>query len=382
MKKSLALVLVLGICMSMCIFPAGAIFENETNKEILTEDEFAEFLTDEMTCNEFGGLYYDGDTLIVNIVDSQGTTSLRRQLARKAMKDVDVEYRMVAYSLSELEGIKDFLTDYMYDYGIVTLDANEVTNQVDICLKDYSEENVESIKAIVLSHGGKTDYLNFINNSDTVILSTVGHDTNNTPSAFPLNDEVASASTTAASTTRYLTGGKIYIGNGSYTLGPALSSSKAYSAGHEFSGTVAVNDSMGLRIGSATSHYGGSSGDWSKITMYNGEFFPVVGRATPTVGKRVYMFGATSGETTGKITQTNVSVAANPPYATLTGMCAGSYECDLGDSGAGLFDCGIEDCFTTSSDANTYGIQSSGLFYVDSGEWAGTSYFTPISKVS
>ena len=380
MKKSLALVLVLGICMSMCVFPAGAISENETNKEILTEDEFAEFLTTEMTCNEFGGLYYDGDTLIVNIVDSQGTASLRRQLSRKAMENVDVEYRMVAYSMSELEDIKDFLTDYMYDYGIATLDANEVTNQVDICLKYYSEENVESIKDAVLSRGGKIDYLNFINNSDTVILSTVGHETNNTPSAFPLSDDVASATATAAK--RYLSGSKIYIGDGSYTLGPALSSSKAYSAGHEFSGTVSVNDSMGLPIGSATSHYGGSSGDWSKITMYNGDFFPVVGRATPTVGKQVYMIGATSGETTGKITKTNVSVSANPPYATLTGMCAGSYECDLGDSGAGLFDCGIEDCFTTSSDGNTYGIQSSGLFYVDSGEWAGTSYFTPISKVS
>ena len=186
MKKYLSLILALGICMSMCVFPAAAISANEAENEVLTEDEFTELLTAEMSSNEFGGLYYEGDTLVVNVIASQKATSLRPQLAQKAPEDIDVEYRTVTYSLSELERIKNFLTGYMSDYSIMMLDANEITNQVDISLKDYSDDNIESIKAAVLSHGGKTDYLNFIDDSNNVIRSTVGYETDNNASPFSL----------------------------------------------------------------------------------------------------------------------------------------------------------------------------------------------------
>lgn len=380
MKKYLSLILALGICMSMCVFPAAAISANEAENEVLTEDEFTELLTAEMSSNEFGGLYYEGDTLVVNVIASQKATSLRPQLAQKAPEDIDVEYRTVTYSLSELERIKNFLTGYMSDYSIMMLDANEITNQVDISLKDYSDDNIESIKAAVLSHGGKTDYLNFIDDSNKVIRSTVGYETDNNASPFSLYGGNPASFTAKASTTQYLTGGKILIGNYAYTLGPALSASKAYSAGHGFSGTVDVKDLMGTKIGSATSHLGSLSGDWSKITPYGGEFFPVVAKATPIAGKQVYMLGATSGETAGKITRTGVSVQF-PPYVTLTDMCEGNYECNPGDSGAGLFDSGAKDVLTASSNAKTYGIQSAGKFN-EKGEWIGPSYFTPISNVS
>ena len=366
--------------MSMCVFPAAAISANEAENEVLTEDEFTELLTAEMSSNEFGGLYYEGDTLVVNVIASQKATSLRPQLAQKAPEDIDVEYRTVTYSLSELERIKNFLTGYMSDYSIMMLDANEITNQVDISLKDYSDDNIESIKAAVLSHGGKTDYLNFIDDSNNVIRSTVGYETDNNASPFSLYGKVPVSFTAKASTTQYLTGGKILIGNYAYTLGPALSASKAYSAGHGFSGTVDVKDLMGTKIGSATSHLGSLSGDWSKITPYGGEFFPVVAKATPIAGKLGYMLGATSGETAGKITRTGVSVQF-PPYVTLTDMCEGNYECNPGDSGAGLFDSGAKDVLTASSNAKTYGIQSAGKFN-EKGEWIGPSYFTPISNVS
>ena len=136
---------------------------------------------------------------------------------------------------------------------------------------------------------------------------------------------------------------------------------------------------MGTKIGSATCNFGTLSGDWSKITPYGGEFFPVVAKATPIAGKQVYMLRATSGETTGKITRTGVSIQFSP-YAPLTDMCEGNYECNPGDSGAGLFDSGAKDVLTASSNAKTYGIQSSGFF--ENGKWAGFSYFTPISNVS
>ena len=57
MEKYLSLILALGICMSMCVFPAAAISENEAENEVPTEDEFTELLTAEMPSNEFGGLY-------------------------------------------------------------------------------------------------------------------------------------------------------------------------------------------------------------------------------------------------------------------------------------------------------------------------------------
>ena len=380
MRKHLSLVLALGICASMCVSSATVISENEAKNEVLTEDEFAEMLAAEMPSKEFGGLYYEGDTLVVNVVAAQKSESLSSRFNEKAPGAVNVEYRTVTYSLSELERIKNFLTEYMSDYSIMMLDANEITNQVDISLKDYSDDNIESIKAAVLSHGGKTDYLNFIDDSNNVIRSTVGYETDNNASPFSLYGKVPVSFTAKASTTQYLTGGKILIGNYAYTLGPALSASKAYSAGHGFSGTVDVKDLMGTKIGSATSHLGSLSGDWSKITPYGGEFFPVVAKATPIAGKQVYMLGATSGETAGKITRTGVSVQF-PPYVTLTDMCEGNYECNPGDSGAGLFDSGAKDVLTASSNAKTYGIQSAGKFN-EKGEWIGPSYFTPISNVS
>ena len=98
--------------MSMCVFPAAAISANEAENEVLTEDEFTELLTAEMSSNEFGGLYYEGDTLVVNVIASQKATSLRPQLAQKAPEDIDVEYRTVTYSLSELERIKNCLSDH------------------------------------------------------------------------------------------------------------------------------------------------------------------------------------------------------------------------------------------------------------------------------
>ena len=128
MKKYLSLILALGICMSMCVFPAAAISANEAENEVLTEDEFTELLTAEMSSNEFGGLYYEGDTLVVNVIASQKATSLRPQLAQKAPEDIDVEYRTVTYSLSELERIKNFLTGYILRQFLMYRDKRNAGN--------------------------------------------------------------------------------------------------------------------------------------------------------------------------------------------------------------------------------------------------------------
>lgn len=188
MKKYLSLILALGICMSMCVFPAAAISANEAENEVLTEDEFTELLTAEMSSNEFGGLYYEGDTLVVNVIASQKATSLRPQLAQKAPEDIDVEYRTVTYSLSELERIKNFLTGYMSDYSIMMLDANEITNQVDISLAErviavrlrqihqIQHSDVVSLPFQIPSGGGQHLHLRVRDHIVAVCFQNVGLD--------------------------------------------------------------------------------------------------------------------------------------------------------------------------------------------------------------
>lgn len=93
-------------------------------------------------------------------------------------------------------------------------------------------------------------------------------------------------------------------------------------------------------------------------------------------GIAIYMHGGISGDTYGNVSQTNATVFLNPPYAPLTGMCSATYECAVGDSGAGIF------AANTAKLHYAYGVQSSGLFNKDTGDWAGTSYFTPSNLFS
>jgi beta-lactamase regulating signal transducer with metallopeptidase domain len=157
------------------------------NQEKITDVDLPDFITSELPDDKFGGLYYDGDTLVVNIVGSQNTLILSRQIAQQVPTNADVEYRTVTYSLAELESIKDFLTGYMYDYNISMLDANEVTNQVDVFLKKYDTDTIDSIRAAVMDYSGNIDYLNFIDRSGITVKSTVAYAEPDVPETFSLN---------------------------------------------------------------------------------------------------------------------------------------------------------------------------------------------------
>lgn len=375
-KKFFVFALVITLLLSLlCISATASSYDLFTDS---TDDvtSIVNSIYSNFTADELGGIYYDGDTLVINVVASTDFWEPGSSV-QKINSNIDMEYRMVKYSLQELEDVKDFLTPSMNDFEISILDANEVTNQVDIYLKNYNKETIKEIKAYVAENHYDVEFLNFIDNGNKVLISTVA---NRDSLSAPNNSNDAASDEAGTARTRYLSGAKIVIGNSAYTLGPALSSSKAYSAGHGFQGSKNIYDTTGMLIGSATSHYGGSEGDWSSVNIYGADYYPVVGRGTPISGTRIYMMGAVSGETTGRIDKTNVSVAANAPYATLTGMCSGTYRCDHGDSGAGIFSQSIRDLIN-SSDGVTYGIQSSALFYSDTNEWAGESFFTPISKV-
>ncbi len=374
-KRLVCFLFVTVLLASMVSISAEATLEACSFDDSNGVNDVIDSINENFQANEFGGIYYDGDTLIINIVESENF--LRRNMLMKEISStVDVEYRMVKYSIQELEETKEFLTPVMNDFNISVLDANEITNQVDVFLKEYNEETIRNIEAYTASNCYNIEYLNFIDDGEETIVSTVAYE--KPLSTFNI-ENIMPAEEKNSARTRYFSGAQIRIGNGYYTLGPALSSSKAYSAGHGFQGSASVYDSSGMLIGSARSYYGGASGDWSSVSIYSADYYPVVGRGDPIAGNRVYMLGATSGETSGSITKTNISISANAPYAPLTGMCAGNYRCDMGDSGGGIFSRSIVDLVNSSSGV-TYGIQSAGRF--SGGVWAGESYFTPISKVN
>lgn len=134
-------------------------------------DEIAENV--EAVCPDdiFGGLYYEGDTLVINLVGGQ-YSSRAAAFADMIDPDVKVEFRAVDHTLRELEDVKDFLGEYMYTFGISVLDANEVTNQVDISLRTYNRENIEALRRLVDEEFGACSFLNFTDYSDCTIQFT------------------------------------------------------------------------------------------------------------------------------------------------------------------------------------------------------------------
>lgn len=353
MKKFIAIFLSLGILVS---FNTYALAVNQTAPSNLASQEDAiTFFQNEVDNDSFGGLYYEDDLLVVNLVSDSDNI-----FSNLYSYSPNIEYRYVKYALSYLEDVKDFLAESMREYCIWAIDANEETNLVDIYLSSYNDNLITLITNEVLTCFGSADMLNFIDYSSYIIKSTVAYEQPNyNPASLAIN---------------YSLSIPIKIGGGYYTLGPIKNEGTAFSAGHGFSGIQSVYSALlptAQYIGTAISNYGGSSGDWSKITAAGATFTGEVNFSDAVKGQKIYMIGSVSGKTSGKVTATNVTVDALAPYKPLTGMYAGDYFCQLGDSGAGLYN---------SSTTVSYGIQSSALFNPYDDSWAGTSYFTPTNK--
>lgn len=118
--------------------------------------------------DNFGGLYLDeNENLVVNLIHDVP------QMA--AFEEKAVRFAQVQYSLSELSYVADILVPYMLEYDIALLDANDITNQVDICLLDFSEESIEAVMSI-LKAAYPVEYLedmvNLIDWSGAVVCGT------------------------------------------------------------------------------------------------------------------------------------------------------------------------------------------------------------------
>lgn len=316
----------------------------------------------------FGGLYIEDEVLVVNIASDQ--SRIHSSFPKIKSDNIDVEYRIVEYPLSFLEDIMEYLTPQMDQYSITLLDANDVTNKLDIALEDFSNENRQNIMLLVQENFGKSDFLNFLDYSDYSIESTVAYDLSNDDSEIITSNNVASPY--ATSLYRYGSGTKIKIGNGYFTLGPVLSATEAITAGHGFSFSTTANvysDTIPSHmLGTARSFATQFEMDYSTITASHlTEFYPVITPATAVVGETVYMIGAFTRNSSGKVTRTNATV--NVDGYTFIGQSEGTYKCALGDSGAAIYK-----SLSQSNSPVCYGSQSNARF-TSNGTWAGFSYF-------
>lgn len=85
-----------------------------------------------------GGIYIaDDGTIVVNLVENEFK---KLSSLTEKRNEIQIVYKSVKYALSELENIKKQLEPFMAEYKIATLDANEVTNKIDIQLYDENAE--------------------------------------------------------------------------------------------------------------------------------------------------------------------------------------------------------------------------------------------------
>lgn len=323
-------------------------------------------------CN-FGGMYSGEDgLLIVNIVDDIPLNLY------EFVSEQKIEFHQVEYSLSFLENLADALCPYMSEYGIVVLDANDATNKLDICLKDFSRENILAIETFVLSLSSSTSMLNFIDysNGDISFKGQKITDTYLNSIAKTVESPSPQASMIVAP------GYALIIGDYSYTLGPFRDSRTFYSAGHyvsESSSVYVPSISVGtvtlpsFYIGSVTKAVFSGNCDASVISLstYQASSDFSYTFTTPNVNDSIMLNGATSGRTIGTVTRINARVYYENEGVTLTGMGAGTYTSQPGDSGGPLFS--NVDATTPQEIQYCYGVQSGSHFVNDV---ATESYFT------
>lgn len=330
------------------------------------DDYYDKFIADD----SFGGVYYEGDTLVVNYVGDYADFAIPYSIS-----DADIEYRAVEYSLQFLECVKDYLGKMTEEYSIHLVDANEMTNKVDILLGNYSEESRAEIITIIDEEFGGSEFLNFLDGKEITIKNTIAYEQPDSALFEDFYDVNSYASERATKTV--FSGMLIKVNDGYMTLGPATSSTEAYSAGHGFRSSIiqtgenmsaqVYSGNMGLQylIGNGVGHCTNARKDWAKITgVSSNTFFPIVNTVTSNVkaGTAIYMYGAVSKVTGGTVTRTNAVVNGMP------GMCAGSYFCQPGDSGAAIFN-------SNQLPTTAYGIQSA-AGYDANDNWV-ESYFTP-----
>lgn len=379
-KKMIVLLLALVLIpvFGTSVFAAG--FSRVYNDNSVTDD-IVSTIKAVVPENSFGGLYYNEKGELILKIKGDASSNL---ISTMSSIQTEVKVESARYSLTELETMKALIEPYMIDYGIVTVDANEVSNSIDIEL--YS--NHEDVEQLLNSLAGiDLDIVNVnVLDKDTRVEFTYAHQPATTiPSEYV--EFFGSQELTAVTGTKVTVypGMIIAVDNTSSesgsinygTAGPRYSSDMFFSAGHLVDGSnngskvFVGNVSNNRRIGTVGSYLFGSSGnlngDRANIHVsYDGQLpssnsLGVHGglytlTLDSIVGASIEMWGAYSGIKSGTVSNTNQTV--NVSGVLVRGMVKASYSCKHGDSGAAVFSANA----AYDSKAKCYGIQSAGYF--------------------
>ncbi len=396
-KKALSLLIFIGvfICAGFAIHASSVVVEDIVELQTVINM---------IPSDQYGGAFIDktGQT-IINVKHGTDVSKISKIRLSGTMSSVQFNY--VKYSLSELEAMKMALEPYMVAYNIASLDANEVSNTIDVEL--YTENDA---LLLLLADLAIVDQ-NIVNittlNPDTVIQATYA---TAPPSEYPeeflacYETNEGTAEQRATSTYTIYPGMIISFVNSATdqmfcTAGPRISSTQFHSVGHAMTGPYMIPDvyHMGVKIGSAASKVLGQNGDRCTITVSNLGRLPATncfsvgtGRYSIStnyvVGSTVELFGGVSGITSGTVLQKNMTLnviiddngtptdLSDDVTAVIGGLSKGNYPCKRGDSGGGVFSSNAQN----DTSAKCYGIQSAGEFRGTS-EVSTNSYFSPIT---
>ncbi len=268
MKVQKMIALFLAIVLILALWTnAFAVEIAEENNDGPAANDLISTIKEELPEESFGGLYYNEEgELVLNIKGSSNAIDTMNS----AQATVKVEN--VKYSLAELEAMKAMIEPYMIDYGIVTLDANEVTNSIDIELNS-EHGNIENLLASL--EGIDLDIVNVrvLDEGNCVEFTFADQPATTIPKEYIefLGGQV-SAAAIGTKTTIY-PGMNIAVDNTDFgadinygTAGPRYNSSMFFSAGHLVDGSTnspkvfVGNVSNNCQIGTVGSYLFGSSG--------------------------------------------------------------------------------------------------------------------------
>lgn len=149
MKRVLPICIVSILCALLCL--TGCATESEIKKEnetttvaettvvskpVLLHNEI-ENIQNSFSSAILGGIFIEDDnTIIVNLIESEFNSL---SISTEERNGIKIIYKPVKFSLAELEKIKHQLEPFMTEYKIASLDANEMTNKIDIQLYEEND---------------------------------------------------------------------------------------------------------------------------------------------------------------------------------------------------------------------------------------------------
>ena len=141
-KKIASLVLSIFLLLfTISSFTSAAIIDNDSTVKLVNLNEITIKIKNKIPTEFFGGLYFDSNgNIVVNVTDT--TKSNIRDIIKTISdtnKNVNITFNIVDKSLIELESVCEALIPFMKEYNIASLDADDVTNKIDIEL--YKEDS-------------------------------------------------------------------------------------------------------------------------------------------------------------------------------------------------------------------------------------------------